>query len=141
MESLQTTYTVPSVFWGTRASDGDDFSALTRAVSDFAGQATPLVGTVSGLARFAPSESSEGKVPVVALVNARGIQRLREALVQHLAVYGYHSRADFEYRLIASTERKTTISFHQEKLDNSEVREEMKRHWEEVLSSIDSLLS
>lgn len=46
-----------------------------------------------------------------------------------------------QIRLIASTERKTTISFHQEKLDNSEVREEMKRHWEEVLSSIDSLLS
>ena len=31
---------------------------------------------------------------------------------------------------------KTTISFHQEKLDSAEQREEMKVHWEEVISGL-----
>ncbi|TXK75940.1 SRPBCC domain-containing protein [Paenibacillus sp. N3.4] len=41
--------------------------------------------------------------------------------------------------LPASQPFRTTISFHQEKLVNVQQREEMKKYWEEVINSIQSL--
>lgn len=38
--------------------------------------------------------------------------------------------------LSADNPGKTTISFHQEKLDSAEQRGEMKAHWEEVISGL-----
>ncbi|WP_126427096.1 SRPBCC family protein [Brevibacillus marinus] len=41
-----------------------------------------------------------------------------------------------QIRLLPTTSGKTTISFHQEKLDHAKTREEMKKHWEAVLNAI-----
>ncbi|MCU6791997.1 SRPBCC domain-containing protein [Paenibacillus sp. WQ 127069] len=41
-----------------------------------------------------------------------------------------------QIRLLSDKPDKTTISFHQEKLDSSNTREQMKLHWEQVLAAI-----
>ncbi|RNB82128.1 SRPBCC domain-containing protein [Brevibacillus nitrificans] len=41
-----------------------------------------------------------------------------------------------QIRLLSNQPDKTTISFHQEGLDNSLTREQMKLHWEGVLAAI-----
>ena len=41
-----------------------------------------------------------------------------------------------QVRTIASGTSKTTISFHQEKLDGPETREAMKRYWEQALNRL-----
>ncbi|EJL26163.1 SRPBCC domain-containing protein [Brevibacillus sp. BC25] len=41
-----------------------------------------------------------------------------------------------QIRLISDKPDRTTISFHQENLDHSNTREQMKLHWEEVLNEI-----
>lgn len=41
-----------------------------------------------------------------------------------------------QIRLLSDKPDRTTISFHQENLDNQNTREQMKQHWEEVLNTI-----
>lgn len=41
-----------------------------------------------------------------------------------------------QIRLLSDKPDRTTISFHQENLDNMNTREQMKLHWEEVLNEI-----
>ncbi|WP_308638411.1 SRPBCC domain-containing protein [Paenibacillus silvisoli] len=41
-----------------------------------------------------------------------------------------------QIRTISNGEHETTISFHQEKLADPSIREEMKAHWEEVLQRL-----
>ncbi|OCT11895.1 ATPase [Paenibacillus pectinilyticus] len=41
-----------------------------------------------------------------------------------------------QIRLISDNPDRTTISFHQENLDNANTREQMKLHWENVLTTI-----
>lgn len=41
-----------------------------------------------------------------------------------------------QIRLLSNNPDKTTISFHQERLDNPLTREQMKLHWEGVLAAI-----
>lgn len=50
---------------------------------------------------------------------------------------GFPQASTLQIRLLpAASPGKTTISFHQEKLDSAEQREEMKAHWEEVISGL-----
>ena len=50
---------------------------------------------------------------------------------------GFPNETILQIRLLsADSPGKTTISFHQEKLDSAEQREEMKAHWEEVISGL-----
>ncbi|NOU84743.1 SRPBCC domain-containing protein [Paenibacillus sp. LMG 31460] len=50
---------------------------------------------------------------------------------------GFPNTSTLQIRLMpAASPGKITISFHQEKLDSAEQREEMKVHWEEVLSRL-----
>lgn len=44
-----------------------------------------------------------------------------------------------QIRTIPVGDHKTTISFHQEKLSGPEVREEMKRRWEDVLGRLQAI--
>jgi uncharacterized protein YndB with AHSA1/START domain len=44
--------------------------------------------------------------------------------------------SSLQIRLLPAAEGKTTISFHQEKLIDAEVRESMKQRWEDVLSKL-----
>jgi len=41
-----------------------------------------------------------------------------------------------QIRLLSDKQYQTTISFHQEKLDGPDTREQMKLHWESVLATI-----
>lgn len=41
-----------------------------------------------------------------------------------------------QIRLLPTSSGKTTISFHQEKLDHPNTREQMKKHWEDALKAI-----
>lgn len=50
---------------------------------------------------------------------------------------GFLNASTLQIRLLpAASPGKTTISFHQEKLESAEQREEMKVHWEEVISGL-----
>ncbi|AJY74689.1 SRPBCC domain-containing protein [Paenibacillus beijingensis] len=49
---------------------------------------------------------------------------------------GWARASTLQIRFLGSDDSKTTISFHQEHLSDSAVREEMKLKWEAVLASI-----
>lgn len=70
---------------------------LRFVLSSFAANASPLEGNIGGLARFAPSPSSDGKTPVIALVNVQGLQDWRRELVTTLEDAGYFVANNFDY--------------------------------------------
>lgn len=70
---------------------------LRNLLVPIASTAQPLHGRVGGLARFAPSESSDEASPVIALVNCPGLQEFRRKLVETLDGVGYHIAHDFDY--------------------------------------------
>lgn len=70
---------------------------LVQAVYGYAARAKPLRGSLSGIGRFNPSASSEGKVPIIALVNAPGIQQWRAGLAAALEQAGTPADTTFEY--------------------------------------------
>jgi 2'-5' RNA ligase len=88
---------VTLAFLGDKSDYEQGFAKLKKALAGFASEAIPLSGNVSGLARFAPSESSDGKAPVVALVNVSGLQKWRDGLVKCIEGVGYTVAKDFEY--------------------------------------------
>lgn len=49
---------------------------------------------------------------------------------------GWEKASTVQVRIIPSSSNKTTISFHQEKLSDQNVREEMKKYWEKVLTEL-----
>lgn len=75
--------------------DGDD--TLKDTLATYASEAIPLEGSVSGLARFTPSDADDGLSPVVALVNVPGLAKWRERLVKQLEAEGYEVASNFEY--------------------------------------------
>ena len=48
----------------------------------------------------------------------------------------WRTPSTLQIRLLSNHPDKTTISFHQENLDQPETREQMKQHWEDVLAAI-----
>ena len=76
------------------AESRENLSAILRA---FAASRSPIVGSTGGLGRFAPSDSSDGASPVIALVNAPDLQEWRRALVNAIESAGYSAAADFDY--------------------------------------------
>jgi 2'-5' RNA ligase/phage portal protein BeeE len=74
-----------------------DPALLASALAAFAQEVEPLAGTIGGVGRFTPSDSSEGTSPVIALVNVPGIQQWRADLVQRLESLGVPVAKDFEY--------------------------------------------
>lgn len=49
---------------------------------------------------------------------------------------GWEKASTVQVRIIPGSSNKTTISFHQEKLSDQNVREEMKKYWEKVLTEL-----
>ncbi|MCL1701276.1 SRPBCC domain-containing protein [Lysinibacillus sp. Bpr_S20] len=49
---------------------------------------------------------------------------------------GWEKASTVQVRFIPSSNNKTTISFHQEKLSDENVREEMKKYWKKVLDEL-----
>lgn len=72
----------------------ENLSAVLKA---FAQSASPINGNVGGIGRFTPSESSDGISPVIALVNAPGLQDFRRRLVGIMQSAGYHVANNFDY--------------------------------------------
>ncbi len=72
-------------------------SELRTGLAGFARQMQPLQGNVGGLVRFAPSPSSDEASPVIALVNAPGLQEFRRNLVGFLESAGFHVANNFDY--------------------------------------------
>jgi len=70
---------------------------LKALLSGLAATSEPLHGVVGGLARFLPSDSSDGKSPVIALVNVQGLQVWRQKLVDMLDRSGYFVAQNFDY--------------------------------------------
>ncbi|NIK70013.1 SRPBCC domain-containing protein [Paenibacillus sp. BK720] len=60
----------------------------------------------------------------------------RQQLRLKWAKPGWEKPSTLQIRLISSHPEKTTVSFHQENLDHAATREQMKLHWEEVLSEM-----
>ena len=83
-------------FLGDKESLGD-IDKLKQIVANYAQSATALQGTTSGIARFTPSDSSDGLAPIVALVNVLGLHDFRRALVNVLEDAGYQVAKNFEY--------------------------------------------
>jgi hypothetical protein len=70
---------------------------LKSVLSTFANNNNPLQGSIGGLARFAASESSDYMSPIIALINAPGLQAWRQRLVDMLDIAGYAVANNFEY--------------------------------------------
>lgn len=88
---------VTLAFLGEQSGLKADPALVAHTLAAFALEAEPLAGTIGGLGRFTPSDSSEGTSPVIALVNVPGIQQWRADLVQRLASLGVEVAGDFEY--------------------------------------------
>ena len=84
-------------FLGDKDEIDLDVTDLEDTLKGYASEAKPLEGNISGIARFASSESSDNKSPIVALVNITGLQKWRDGLVKHLEAAGYDVANDFEY--------------------------------------------
>jgi hypothetical protein len=50
----------------------------------------------------------------------------------------WDSSSRLQLRVIASGYHRTTLAFHQEMLDSSAQREDMKRHWKQVLANLEA---
>ncbi|WP_261306133.1 SRPBCC domain-containing protein [Paenibacillus andongensis] len=78
--------------------------------------------------KFATQEGTTGEFRVV---------KPQEQLRLSWQPAGFPNSSTLQIRLLpAASPGKTTISFHQEKLDTAEQREAMKVHWEEVISGL-----
>ncbi|MDM5249507.1 MULTISPECIES: SRPBCC domain-containing protein [unclassified Lysinibacillus] len=73
------------------------------------------------------TKSGSGEIRVV-----KPLQQLRLTWQK----VGWEMASTVQVRIISSANNKTTISFHQEKLSDQNVREEMKIYWEKVLEEI-----
>ena len=54
---------------------------------------------------------------------------------------GWERPSTVQIRVLSKADNKTTISFHQEKLSDQYVREEMKKYWETILEIIGGQLT
>lgn len=73
------------------------------------------------------SKSASGEIRVV-----KPLQQLRLTWKK----VGWEKASTVQVRIISIESNKTIISFHQEKLSDQNVREEMKVYWEKVLEEI-----
>lgn len=81
--------------------------------------------------KFVTQEGTTGEIRVV-----KPLEQLR--LTWQPA--GWSKASTLQIRLLpAANPGKTTISFHQEKLDSAERREELKTRWEGVISGLQTL--
>ncbi|QTH40639.1 SRPBCC domain-containing protein [Cohnella sp. LGH] len=90
------------------------------------------LGTVPSLAFnegeiFASEEGISGQLRVV-----KPLKQLRLKWGKE----NWMKPSTLQIRLLSSHPDRTTISFHQENLDHPNTREQMKLHWESVLSAI-----
>jgi Uncharacterized conserved protein len=60
----------------------DKIEYIKATVADFASDTGPLIGSIGGIGRFTPSDSSENISPIVALVNIPGLQLLHSRLIK-----------------------------------------------------------
>ena len=88
---------VTLAFLGDKSELTVDVTKLKKELAGFASEAIPLKGTIGGLGRFAPSDSSDGKAPIIALVNVPGLQTWRAALVKRLESLGVKVANDFDF--------------------------------------------
>lgn len=88
---------VTLAYLGDTSDYTGDIEALKSLVGSVAATSQPLLGKVSGLGRFTPSESSDGMAPIYASVDVQGLQQFREALVQQLASIGCETANNFAY--------------------------------------------
>jgi 2'-5' RNA ligase len=69
---------------------------LKEVVAQFAGESiSSLRGTIGGIGRFNPSEYSENLAPIVALINATGLQKFRVNLASRLSDAGLYVANNF----------------------------------------------
>ncbi|TCZ80755.1 SRPBCC domain-containing protein [Paenibacillus albiflavus] len=90
------------------------------------------IGTVSSMSfsegeTFQSTEGISGQFRVV-----KPYQQLRLRWEKR----EWREPSTLQIRLLSNQLDKTTISFHQEHLDHASTREQMKLHWENVLSAI-----
>lgn len=95
-------------------------------------------GTKLWLGNVSPPAFNEGEI----FASEEGISgelRVVKPLRQLRLKWGrkdWAKPSTLQIRLISSDPDRTTISFHQENLDHPNTREQMKLHWENVLSAI-----
>ncbi|WP_042147891.1 SRPBCC domain-containing protein [Paucisalibacillus sp. EB02] len=90
------------------------------------------IGNVSSLAFnegeiFASDEGISGQLRIV-----KPFRQLR----LRWSKKDWEKPSTLQIRLLSNHPNRTTISFHQENLDHPNTREQMKLHWEDVLSAI-----
>ncbi|WP_438446539.1 SRPBCC family protein [Gorillibacterium sp. sgz5001074] len=86
----------------------------------------PVKGT-----RYTADDGTMGEVRAV---------KLQEQLRLTWKPPGWEQASTLQIRLLPAAAGRTTVSFHQEKLADADVRERMKERWEQVLSTLASRL-
>lgn len=77
--------------------------------------------------RFFSKEGTSGELRIV-----KPLEQLRLSWQRA----GWEQASTLQIRLLAAAGGRTTISFHQEKLKDANVREQMKLYWKEVLARL-----
>lgn len=84
-------------YLGDMADATFDVDRLKQELISFASESIPLHGSTGELGRFSPSDSSDGKSPIVALVNIPGLQEWRANLVKRIESMGVEVAKNFDY--------------------------------------------
>ncbi|MFD0716004.1 SRPBCC domain-containing protein [Paenibacillus sp. GCM10027626] len=102
-----------------------DFLVSPEGMKLWIGDVAPFLLQVGS--RFASREGTSGKL---------GVVKLHEKLRMSWQRHDWDSPSTLQIYLLPAAAGKTTISFHQEKLDDLYMREMMRRHWDEVIIRI-----
>lgn len=79
------------------ATDSGDYTDITHILKTMAAQEPVLHGNIGGIGRFAASADSDGKDPVIALVDVPGLVELRTKLVTTLQMNGFFVATNHGY--------------------------------------------
>lgn len=75
-----------------------DIGHLKTTVAKFAARELPLSGgSIGGIGRFTPSDSSDNLSPIIAMVNMPGLQEWRRQLASALDSAGVYVASDFDF--------------------------------------------
>ncbi len=82
---------------GDIAAWRENMAQVQSVLMSVAATAKPLVGRVSGVGRFTPSDSSDGMSPIIAMIDIKGLQQFRAELASRLTEAGLPVTDDFAY--------------------------------------------
>jgi 2'-5' RNA ligase len=86
------------IYFGRKSALGDDGIEAIKSIVQAIASSIPVIdGHISGLGRFAATDTSDGKDVIYASIDAPGLSSLRHQLVQACYTAGIPVKSDHDY--------------------------------------------